>query len=285
MIVESVKLLGRATVMEATAWGVEHLSVRERYQKALHAGVDQFGGHFNPQHIVDLVRDGEVPEARIDASVRRILRLKFKLGLFDNPYVDADAVHVKTGTDAFNQAGLDAQRKSVVLLKNEANTLPVTGRPKLYVENVRSEVVRQYGDIVRTPAEADLAILRLVTPHQKPRGRGFLERFFHQGDLDFKSPEKERILDILNTVPTVVDVYLERAAVFPEIAATARALFATFGVNDNVLMEAVFGRFKPTGRLPIELPSSMEAVRAQQEDVPYDSENPLFRFGFGLTYE
>jgi len=86
-------------------------------------------------------------------------------------------------------------------------------------------------------------------------------------------------------VPTVVDIHLERAAVFPEITATARALFGTFGVDDEVLMQAVFGRFYPTGELPIELPSSMEAVRAQKEDVPYDSEDPLFPFGFGLTYE
>ena len=159
-------------VMGPTAWGVEHLSVRERYEKALNAGVDQFGGQFNAQYIGGLVRDGSIPAARIDASVRRILRLKFELGLFDNPYVDADEVQNKTGTAEFNLAGLDAQRKSVVLLKNEANTLPVAGRPKLYVENVRPEVAGQYGDIVATPAEADLAILRLETPHEKPRGRG-----------------------------------------------------------------------------------------------------------------
>ena len=50
-------------------------------------------------------------------------------------------------------------------------------------------------------------------------------------------------------------------------------------------MDAVFGEFAPTGKLPIELPSSMEAVRAQREDVPFDSEDPLFAFGHGLTYE
>ena len=50
-------------------------------------------------------------------------------------------------------------------------------------------------------------------------------------------------------------------------------------------MQAAYGQFNPTGKLPIELPCSMEAVRAQKEDVPHDSENPLFPFGFGLTYE
>jgi len=50
------------------------------------------------------------------------------------------------------------------------------------------------------------------------------------------------------------------------------------------LLDVVFGKFNPTGKLPFELPSSMEAVRKQKEDVPYDSENPLFEFGFGLSY-
>ena len=192
--------------MDPISWGVEHLSARERFHKAIEAGIDQFGGHLNPQHIIDLVRSGEIPESRIDASVRRILRLKFKLGLFDDPYIDVLAVKGKVGSEASNEAGLDAQRKSVVLLKNEADTLPIVGHAKLYIENIRPEVALQYGDIVATPAEADLAILRLETPYGKPRGRGFLERLFHQGDLDFKSPEKERILDILNTVPTIVDI-------------------------------------------------------------------------------
>ena len=70
----------------------------------------------------------------------------------------------------------------------------------------------------------------------------------------------------------------------PEIAAEAIGLLADFRANDAALLDVVFGRFSPTGKLPFELPSSMEAVRNQKEDVPHDSENPLFPFGFGLTY-
>ena len=50
-------------------------------------------------------------------------------------------------------------------------------------------------------------------------------------------------------------------------------------------MDLIFGKFKPTGKLPFELPSSMEAVYEQRSDVPYDSKNPCFEYGFGLTYE
>jgi beta-glucosidase len=109
--------------------------------------------------------------------------------------------------------------------------------------------------------------------------------FMHQGDLDFKADELEDILEILETRPTIVSIYLERAAVIPEIAENAAALLATFGNSDEALLDVLFGRTKPTGKLPIELPSSMEAVRAQQEDVPFDTEDPLFSFGHGLTYE
>ena len=111
-----------------------------------------------------------------------------------------------------------------------------------------------------------------------------MERFFHAGDLDFKEPEKTRILNILNKVPTVVDIYLERPAVIPEIAEKSAALLGNFGANDGAVLDVIFGKFAPQGKLPFELPSSMEAVRKQKEDMPHDSENPLFEFGHGLSY-
>jgi beta-glucosidase len=269
---------------EARAWGVEHLSIAERHLKTLDAGVDQYGGQNDPQPLAQLVHDGLLEEARLDESVRRLLRMKFKMGLFDNPFVDETAVAQRVGLPEFITAGELAQRQSVVLLKNDG-VLPLNGRPKLYVENIPEATATQYGDVVATPEEADFAILRLGTPYEPPRGSGFLEQFFHQGDLDFKEPEKSRILAILHTVPTIVDIYLERAAVLPEIAAASAGLLATFSVAPEVVLDVIFGKFKPTGKLPIEMPSSMTAVRAQKEDVPYDSENPLFPFGHGLTYQ
>lgn len=288
-IVEGHKILGGVEIMQARAWGVEHLTTSERYAKAIDAGIDQFGGQESPEHLVELVRRGRVTEERIDESVRRLLALKFKLGLFDDPYVDVAVAEGVTGTEEYVQAGVEAQRRSVVLLQNGeladgSPALPLSGRPKLYVEGVAEEVAARYGEIVPTPAEADVAVLRLQTPHE-PRGRGFLARLFHHGDLDFKGKEKKWILGVLATTPTIVDIHLERAAVIPEIAAAAAGLFATFGVTDEVLMDAVFGVYNPSGKLPIELPSSMDAVRAQHPDVPYDSVDPLFAFGHGLSYE
>jgi beta-glucosidase len=274
-------MAGDEVLIEAKCWGVEHLSTAERALKAIEAGVDQFGGEQCPEVIVELVREGRISEERIDQSVRRLLREKFRLGLFDNPYLDPEAAQRTVGHSKFVKAGELAQRKSVVLLKNES-VLPLRGRPKLYLENVSPEVAAGYGQVVGTPAEADFAIIRISTPYQ-PR-EGFLERFFHSGELDFKQPELGRILGLLTRVPTIVDIYLERPAVIPEIAEKSAALLGTFSVSDAALLDVIFGRFAPSATLPFELPSSMEAVRAQKEDVPHDSPNPLFGYGHGLRY-
>ncbi|MCP5118062.1 MAG: glycoside hydrolase family 3 protein, partial [bacterium] len=81
-----------------------------------------------------------------------------------------------------------------------------------------------------------------------------------------------------------VSIFMDRPAVIPEVATGAAALLATYGASDRALLDVLFGKFNPTGKLPFELPSSMEAVDQQNEDVPYDSESPLFEFGFGLSY-
>ncbi len=286
-------LLSDAEVMgefwAARSWGVEHLSRPERAKKALDAGVDQFGGESCPEVVVELVRTGQLPESRLDRSVRRLLREKFRLGLFDQPFIDPDAAERTVGSERFRAAGERAQRRSFVLLKNTdrggGRLLPLGGRPKLYIEQIAPEVASAYGEVVATPAEADLAILRLRTPFHPPPGPPFaFAGMFHWGDLDFEPEERARVLRVLEQVPTVVDIYLDRPAVIPEIAQKSAALLANFGASDAALLDVVFGRAVPEGTLPFELPSSMEAVRGQKEDLPYDSASPLFPFGYGLRY-
>ena len=186
------------------------------------------------------------------------------------------------GNPKFHQVGELAQRKSVVLLKNEKKTLPVKEGLKIYAENIQPEAIHKYGQLVKDVSQADIAILRLNAPFEKRNG--MMERFFHAGDLDFKEPEKTRILNILSRVPTVVDIYLERPAVLPEITEKSAALLGNFGANDDAILDIIFGKFEPQGKLPFELPASMEAVLKQKEDVPHDTENPLFPFGHGLCY-
>jgi beta-glucosidase len=266
-------------------WGVEELTVEERYKKAIEAGADQFGGDHTPEVIVGLVKSGEVSESRIDESIRRLLRVLFQLGLFENPYVDSEIAKEIVGNAEFQAVADLAQRKSIVLLKNKATasgkTLPLDSETRIYIENINPTVAAEYGTVVETLEEADIAILRAETPFET--GPGFFGRI-HLGNLAFQGEALEHLQETMRTKPTVVSIYLDRPAVIPEIEEEAAALVGTFGASDQALLDVVFGKFMPTGRLPFELPRSMDAVERQKEDVPYDSENPLFEFGFGLTY-
>ena len=276
-------------VWPARAWGVEKLSGEDRVLKAIEAGMDQFGGESCVEHVVNLVMNGKLTEKRVDESVRRLLRQKFVLGLFENPYVDVEQATQIVGKEEFRKAGELAQRRSITLLKNDKlkgkKTLPLTpGRLKIYVKHVKPEVAALYGTVVKDPKEADVAIIRIRTPWYPVDSKNPMARGFHHGDLDFKGAEKDSILTLLKTVPTIVDLYIDRPAVIPEINAAAKALVANYGASDTALLDVLFGKYKPEGKLPFELPSSMEAVRNQKEDVPYDSKNPLYKFGYGLSY-
>jgi len=271
----------------ARAWGVENLSKEERVLKIIDAGVDQLGGENLPDVIVKLVKDGKLSEKRIDESITRLLRLKFQLGLFDNPFVDVKKAAAIVGSAEFMKAGMDAQRRSITLLKNDNHVLPLApNKLKIYIKNINPKIAAQYGTIVTDPKQADIAIIRLQTPNYPiPEAKGnFIAGMFHWGDLDFKGQALQDILDLEKTVPTVVDIYIDRPAVVPEISKNAKALLVNFGSNDTALLDVVFGKYKPGGHLPIELPSSMEAVRNQKEDMPYDSKDPLYKFGAGLSY-
>ncbi len=157
-----------------------------------------------------------------------------------------------------------------MLLTNDGQ-LPLRGRPRLYVEDVSFEVAAAYGEVVAAPEDADVAVVRRNAPFE-PRTGSFVESRFHAGDLDFKEPELGRLLDLARRVPTVLVVHLERPAVLPELVDACAAVLATFGADDAAVLDVVFGRCAPRGRLPFELPSSMAAVRAQKPDVPFDSE-------------
>jgi len=272
------------TIWPARAWGVEHLGEVARVKKALDAGVDQFGGESHPELVLELMGSGQISSERIDQSIRRLLRLKFQLGLFDNPFVDTDKVPQVLGHPDFVKAGAASQRQAMTLLKNENGILPLQAGPKIYVENIDATVAAQYGQVVATPADANLAILRLNTPWYPVETKNPFARGFHHGDLDFKGDAKAAILALLQAVPTIVVLYLDRPAVIPEINAAAKGLFGEYGASDEAVLDVIFGKANPQGKLPFELPSSMDAVRNQKPDVPYDSEQPLYPFGFGLSY-
>jgi beta-glucosidase len=278
----------RGQDMPARAWGAENLTEIQRAEKIINAGADQFGGEQRFDLILQLVGNGTISEDRIDISVRRLLREKFLLGLFENPFVDANAADKLVGTPEFVAAGKDTQRKSFTLLTNNDTMLPLTHDKsvRFYTEGLNKTLLAQREiTVVNTPEEADIALLRLQAPYE-PRPGGF-EANYHAGSLEYNATERARQAAIYAAVPTIVDIYLDRPAAIPEIAEQAKALMANYGAAGEAFLDVVFGvdGYKPMGKLPFDLPRSMEAVEASKEDVPFDTENPVFRFGHGLSYE
>ncbi|MBL7487538.1 glycoside hydrolase family 3 C-terminal domain-containing protein [Frankia sp. AgB1.9] len=274
-------------ILSHTYWGVEQLSHEERMIKALNAGIDQFGGEDDAYTLFTLIADGTVSEKRIDTSVRRLLREKFRLGLFEEPFVDAGQADTLVGGPEARAAGLAAQAAAHTLLRNAEDgpaRLPLRGSPRLYVEGLSTAAIGDRAQVVDTPDQADVAVLRLVAPWEQRGEPGTYETFFHAGSLAFPAAEMARIRAICRTTPTVLDVYLERPAILADVADDAASLIANFGASEEAFVQVLFGEAEPQGQLPFDIPSSMAAVEASHSDAPFDTADPTFRFGFGLRY-
>jgi beta-glucosidase len=269
-------------IKPASAHGVETLSIEERVTKIIDAGCDMFGGEAMPEVVVALVKSGKISEERIDSSVRRILREKFRLGLFDNPYLNPQNANL-INTAAFQQKGIEAQQKSLVLLKND-DILPLKAGTRVYLHGFDKEETRNVTGRVNNPADAEVILLKAQSPENPTKGKYFLQRIFNHGDLTYNEKREKELLELIQQKPTVTVVNLQRPAVIPVISQHSRALIADFSCQDQVIMDLIFGAFAPSGKLPFDLPSSMDAVRRQKEDLHFDTENPLYRFGDGLGY-
>ncbi len=289
-------------VLPARAWGVEHLDPHGRMELILHAGADQFGGEECVEILIDLVKEGRVTTERIDESARRLLAVKFRLGLFDDPYVDEELAAQVVGRADFRAAGHTAQARSVTVLQNGrdgtdgadgrggtagrgcnealAAPLPLVAGCRVYAENVSTAAVEAVGVRVSSPQDADVAIVRLMAPFDA-RSDLFLESWFHQGSLDFPPGLVARLARIAAQCPLVVDIVLDRPAIVTPLLPFASAVVGSYGSSDAALLDALTGAVAPQGRLPFDLPRSMEDVRRHGEDVP-GFEDPLFAFGHGL---
>jgi len=282
-------------IISGRHWGVDELSIKERYKKSILAGVDQYGGESSPEYIIDLVREEEIPEERIDYSVRKILINKFELGLFDNPFVDESNVKTVVGIESHLVKGLEAQRKSIVLLNNRITKgkaiLPIKKKNKIFSDGFNLEVLERYCEIVQKPEDADYILLQLGTVFNGNQPSGidrpidnFLSSMFPNSDLNFNEEilSKVRKYSSLGNLITVVD--LNRPAILKEIDSLSQGLIGVFGVLDETVLDVVFGDFNPSGKLPFDIPSSMKEVEEQKSDVPDDTVNPTFKYGYGLSY-
>jgi beta-glucosidase len=190
---EGMAAFGRAP------WGVEHLTEAEKHYKILMAGGDQFGGNNDSEPVIEAYQMGveeygeEFMRARFEQSAVRLLKNIFRVGLFENPYLDVAETIYTVGNAEYMDAGYTAQLKSLVLLKNSENVLPLKSEttvyiPKRYIPATRNfrgretperyeipineELTSKYFDVTEDPANADVAIVIIVNP-QNGRTAGY----------------------------------------------------------------------------------------------------------------
>jgi beta-glucosidase len=291
-------------------------TLKDNMEMIINAGVDQMGSETNTQLVLELVKEGKVTEERVNEAAGRILQWHFKLGLFENPYVDPEAATTIVQSEKNQKLGYEAQLKSIVLLVND-NVLPANENIKIYVEGIDKETAGKYAAVVDNPKEADLILVRTTTEEER-EFRGFGGGMPGQGqgqanqrparrpqtnagqpaaganpfaprevNIDFPTKKWDNIKTLAGTGKPVVVAFnpAGSSCVLPsDLKNVAKGAIMIFDALDAALLDVVFGKFNPSGKLTFEIPSSMDAVRKQLEDVPFDSENPAFEFGYGLSY-
>ncbi len=178
-------------LFQGKCWGVEKMSEAERHFKAIEAGVDQFGGNNEMGPVIEawkmgITKHGEpVMRKRFEQSAVRLLRNIFRVGLFENPYLDAAETQKIVGNPEFMKAGYDAQLRSVVMLKNQGKTLPLKKQLKVYIpkklvpagrnwfgvetpeswkEAMNPAIAKKYFQLVENPEQADFALVCIDSP-------------------------------------------------------------------------------------------------------------------------
>ncbi len=277
-------------------WGVENLTIEERYIKAVSAGVDLFSGSADPTNLLNVVKKGLIKEGRINESVARLLKEKFELGLFENPFVDPEKAEKIVGNAAFQQKADLAQRKSIVLLRNNEKLLPITKKTKIYFESYQEaanrpaiKVIKPAGqfaniEFVDNKEQADVVLLWLF-----PTTGGLFSSTGKPIELSLSKNKINvaHVNEILKIKPTIVAINFTNPWVIDEIENNAHTIISTFGTSAIALVDIVSGKFKPTGKLPFAIPSSEKAVAENKSDLPGNMEAPgyaLFKFGAGLGY-
>lgn len=284
--------------IEMMPWGVENLSIHERYQKAIDCGVDLFSGSADPTFIIETIKKSLVSEDRINQSIARLLKEKFELGIFENPYVNAVASENIVGNADFQKQADIALRKSIVLLRNSDGILPLKSATKVYFEtqydNGRSPDIIKANTpsghnwdviFVKSRDEADV-VVQWLTPNM-----GSLFNTKEGQDIELQLSKCKidvaRVNENTYHKPTVTVINYTSPWIIDEIDnPNVKTVLATFGTSTDALFDVLTGKFKPQGKMPVSTPKSKKAVLENQSDVPgYLKQNyALFKFGEGLTY-
>lgn len=262
-----------------------------------------------------LVQEGKVPEARVDDAVRRILRVKYAMDLAARTKADR-ALTAKVGSAAHRTVARECVRESLVLLKNERNALPLRKNfQRLHVAGAAAEdlgvqcggwTIEWQGSPgkVTEGGTTILEALRQGAPKGakvtfSADGQGatgadavvvvlgeppYAEMKGDRADLSLPAADLAVLKQAKSAgVPVVLVLLSGRPLILGEAADLCDALVAAWlpGTEGQGVADVLWGAFAPKGKLPMSWPRSMDQVPINVGDATY---NPLFPFGYGLSY-
>lgn len=238
-------------------WGVESLSIAQRTAKSIMAGTDQIGGLDDPAPILAALDAGDITAARLDEAVRRVLRVKFALGLFDEPFVDPDAAPRLVGTPASQRLADRAQRASITRIPGTAALAPLRRGQTVWLFGVSEAAARAAGLVpVARPDQANAAIIRMKTPSETLHPWHFFGSMQPEGRLDFRpgDPGFDALVGLRGRMPVHVAIDMDRPAAVANLRGPNVALLALFGSSDAALLDVLKTPSLSRGRLPYPLP-------------------------------
>jgi len=294
-------------------------------EKSINAGLDMImipnGPGQNNNYIEfindlkDLVNSGVVPTARIDDAVKRILRVKLEIGIFQHPFTDREYTS-QVGSKSHREVARQCVRESLVLLKNSDNILPLSKNIKNIVVAGKSandignqcggwtiswqgesgkvtpggttiyEAIKQAVSsdtkvtLSKDGSDVNTADVAVVCVGEKP----YAEMIGDRDTLDL-SKEDETVIDNFKSkgIPVVVILVSGRPMIINSALDKSNAFIAAWlpGTEGEGITDVLFGDYKPTGKLSHSWPKSMDQLPINFGDKDY---NPLFPYGFGLTY-
>jgi beta-glucosidase len=299
--------------------GIEQLggSYADNIETAINAGIDMAMTPFNyiefHNTLIDLVEQGNVDTSRINDAVRRILRIKFKMGLFERPYADRSLLD-SIGTEAHREVAREAVRKSLVLLKKKDGILPISK------ENINIFLAGEHADnlgyqcggwtIYWTGGSGDITLgttiweaiqdaapsadftysrdgtsidtsadIAVVTIGETPYAEMYGDRY----DLSLPVSQINLIRNIKNAgLPVIVILISGRPLIIESIIPYSDAIIAAWlpGTEGNGITDVLFGDYNPSGLLSHSWPAEMENIPINFGDAIYE---PLFEYGYGIT--